>query len=299
MAGSQAESMDLTGRVGEAPSEFYLTLLQEFPALIWRSDTEGRCDWFNSTWLQFTGRTLEQETGDGWTEGVHPDDLKTCVKTWRKSFAAQTPFVMEYRLRRNDCEYRWIRDFGRPFFSPDGDFLGYIGACYDITDLREMADELAHLASHDPLTRLPNRRAFQHAVARARSAARRGRPSMVMFADLDRFKQCNDRYGHRKGDQVLQEIAQAMSQAVREIDMVARIGGDEFAILLRGDDGSAVEEVQYRLADAVARVGSAHMLDIGLSMGAALVDGERTTSEVLAEADRKMYEAKKKHSEAV
>lgn len=288
---------DAWAKIGNEPSDFYLTLLQDFPALIWRSNAEGSCDWFNSTWLEFTGRSLEEEVGDGWTEGVHPDDLKQCVKTWKKNFEARTPFVMEYRLKRHDGTYRWIRDYGRPFAGPNAEFLGYIGACYDITDLRNMAEDLAHLASHDPMTHLPNRRAFENAVGRARSAARRGRASVVMFADLDRFKQCNDRYGHKRGDQVLQQIAEAMRLAVRDIDMVARIGGDEFGILLRDEDGGALEDVQYRLEEAVERVGASHLLDIGLSIGAAVVDGEQSTSEVLAEADRRMYEVKKQHSE--
>ncbi|MBU4556689.1 MAG: PAS domain-containing sensor histidine kinase [Actinobacteria bacterium] len=120
----------------------YLEILESFPALIWRSGIDAKCNYFNSMWLEFTGRTLEQENGDGWVEGVHPEDLDRCVKTYLDAFARAEPFKMDYRLRRNDGEWRWIADFGRPFHSLTGEFAGYIGSCYDITDRVERADEL-------------------------------------------------------------------------------------------------------------------------------------------------------------
>ncbi len=290
------ESGTTAAGFGPEPNEYYLSVLQEFPALIWRSNTAGSCDWFNTTWLEFTGRTLEEETGDGWVEGVHEDDLQHCVDTWTQNFAARSRFVMEYRLRRHDGEYRWIRDFGQPFYGPDGAFLGYLGACYDISDLREMAEELSHLAAHDPLTGLPNRRAFEIAVIEAAAAARRGTSSTVLFADLDRFKLANDRYGHERGDHVLTEIAQAMRAAVRDIDVVARIGGDEFGILLRGQSGAELGVIEARLREAVEACGARHDLDIGLSIGSSTISGDRTVSEVLAEADDRMYECKRREA---
>jgi len=278
----------------ESPTpDLCLSLLQDFPTLIWRCNAEGACDWFNTTWLQFTGRTVEEEMGDGWTEGVHQEDRDVCVATWAENFAARTPFVMEYRLRHSDGTYRWIRDFGRPLRGSEGEFLGYFGACYDITDLREMAADLAHLAAHDPLTGLPNRHAFEDAAALANSAARRGSPSTVLFADLDRFKQCNDRFGHERGDQVLKEIGLAMKASVRDIDLVARIGGDEFGIIVQGQSPETLHEVETRLREAVEATGARHDLDISLSMGSSVMDGERSTSDVLAEADDRMYRSKR------
>jgi PAS domain S-box-containing protein len=105
------------------------------PVLIWMSDTDKLCTFFNKTWLKFTGRTLEQEIGNGWVEGVHCDDLQKCLKTYTEAFDVRKPFVMQYRLRRNDGEYRWISDDGVPRFDADGAFAGYIGSCVDITDL--------------------------------------------------------------------------------------------------------------------------------------------------------------------
>ena len=128
--------------------DFHLQLLENAPALIWRASTDAKCNWFNATWLAFTGRTLEQESGDGWTVGVHPDDLDDCVKRYLAHFEKREPFMLEYRLRRHDSEYRWIADYGQPFELPGGGFGGYIGYCYDIHDTRQ-AKELLELHVKD------------------------------------------------------------------------------------------------------------------------------------------------------
>jgi PAS domain S-box-containing protein len=114
--------------------DYHLKLLENIPSLIWRSGTDAHCNYFNQTWLAFTGRTLEQELGDGWVDGVHPDDLERCASTYREAFQSQRPFVMDYRLRFNDGSYHWINDHGHPYFDLNGQFAGFIGSCYDIND---------------------------------------------------------------------------------------------------------------------------------------------------------------------
>jgi PAS domain S-box-containing protein len=111
---------------------YHLKLLEIIPSLIWRSGTDAKCDYFNQTWLDFTGRNLTEELGYGWTAGVHPDDLDKCIATYKEAFQVQRPFVMEYRLRFNDSSYHWINDHGHPYYDPDGVFAGYIGSCFDI-----------------------------------------------------------------------------------------------------------------------------------------------------------------------
>jgi PAS domain S-box-containing protein len=105
------------------------------PVLIWMSGVNKPCTFFNKRWLEFTGRSLEQEMGNGWTDGVHPEDLQGCLKTYTEAFDVRKPFAMQYRLRRNDGEYRWISDHGVPRYDADGAFAGYIGSCVDVTDL--------------------------------------------------------------------------------------------------------------------------------------------------------------------
>ena len=104
------------------------------PVMIWSSGQDKLCNFFNARWLEFTGRSLDQELGNGWADGVHPDDVAGCVETYCASFDARQSFRMEYRLRRRDGEYRWVLDNGIPLFAPDGTFAGYIGSCIDITD---------------------------------------------------------------------------------------------------------------------------------------------------------------------
>ena len=104
------------------------------PALIWMAGTDKLCIFFNRGWRYFTGRSMEQELGDGWVSGVHPDDLERCLATYSTAFDARADFEMEYRLRRFDGEYCWIVDYGVPRFESDGTFCGYIGSCVDITD---------------------------------------------------------------------------------------------------------------------------------------------------------------------
>jgi len=113
------------------------------PVMIWVTGTDKRCTFLNKCWLEFTGRTLAQELGEGWAESVHPDDRQKCLKTYHEAFDARQPFVMEYRLRRRDGEYRWISDAGATRQDVEGNFAGYVGSCLDISESRRKAEALA------------------------------------------------------------------------------------------------------------------------------------------------------------
>ena len=113
------------------------------PVMIWMSGTDKLCNYFNQPWLEFTGRPLELELGNGWAEGVHKEDWDTCFKTYSESFDRKETFRMEYRLRRCDGEYRWISDMGVPRFDPDGSFAGFIGSCIDVTEQKLAGEALA------------------------------------------------------------------------------------------------------------------------------------------------------------
>jgi PAS domain S-box-containing protein len=116
------------------------------PVLIWMSGTDKLCTFFNQGWLSFTGRSMEQELGEGWVIGVHPEDVQRCIRTYSASFDARAPFEMEYRLRRFDGEFRWIVDYGTPRIETDGTFCGYIGSAVDITE-RKSSEESLHSLS--------------------------------------------------------------------------------------------------------------------------------------------------------
>ena len=107
------------------------------PVLIWLSGTDKRCFWFNKTWLDYTGRSMEQEMGNGWADNVHTADLEQCLQTYGTTFDARTPLSVEYRLKRHDGEYRWFLDVGVPRYTEEHEFSGYIGSCTDITEVKQ------------------------------------------------------------------------------------------------------------------------------------------------------------------
>jgi PAS domain S-box-containing protein len=120
--------------------DFYLTLLQDFPTMIWRTREDGLCDYVNQTWLKFTGFTLEQGLGTGSLDAVHPDDRESMFSISAECFRERKPVSVEYRMRHASGEYRWVRDMGKPYYDDSGRFAGYIGTCFDITE-RVRAEE--------------------------------------------------------------------------------------------------------------------------------------------------------------
>jgi PAS domain S-box-containing protein len=116
------------------------------PVMIWVAGTDKGCVWFNRPWLTFTGRTMAQEIGNGWTKGVHSEDFSRCLSIYVSHFDARENFRMQYRLRRHDGEYRWIDDAGIPRYDRDGTFLGFVGSCMDVTHLKRLERQAAELS---------------------------------------------------------------------------------------------------------------------------------------------------------
>ena len=149
--GIRGSNIDITERklAGEKLMESevqYRNLANAGLALIWTSGTDKLCNYFNETWLRFTGRTIEQEMGNGWVEGVHPDDFNRCLETYISAFDKQETFEMEYRLRHSSGEYKWIVDLGTPNYNSKGEFVGYIGHCFDISERKANETALKKLS---------------------------------------------------------------------------------------------------------------------------------------------------------
>jgi two-component system CheB/CheR fusion protein len=125
-----------------ASEERFRHMADHAPVMIWMSGPDKLCTWFNKPWLDFVGRPLEQEVGNGWTDNIHPDDRTHCLQTYEAAFGARRPFSMEYRLRRHDGEYRWLLDNGIPLNGAGGEVAGYIGSCTDITALKNTEQAL-------------------------------------------------------------------------------------------------------------------------------------------------------------
>jgi two-component system, LuxR family, sensor kinase FixL len=148
-------SMDVTAQkqaedaLRESEARFH-TMADTAPVMIWMSGTDKLCTFFNKGWLDFTGRPLEQELGNGWAEGVHREDFDRCFEVYVNSFDARQPFTMEYRMRRSDGEYRWVLDIGTPRFASNGTFLGYIGSCIDLTERKQAQERFRLVVEASP-----------------------------------------------------------------------------------------------------------------------------------------------------
>jgi PAS domain S-box-containing protein len=125
----------------------FCEVMDAAPVMIWVSGKDKGCIWFNQPWLTFTGRSIAQEVGNGWTDGIHREDFDRCLEMYFTHFEARKDFRMQYRLRRSDGAYRWIDDAGIPRYARDGTFLGYIGSCTDVTHLKE-AEEARRESEH-------------------------------------------------------------------------------------------------------------------------------------------------------
>jgi PAS domain S-box-containing protein len=186
--------------------ERFRTMANAAPVMIWMAAPDARCIFFNQPWLDFTGHSMEEQIGNGWTVFVHPDDLSRCMDTYLKAFEARTKFEMEYRLRRADGEYRWILDIGTPLFAPPGTFAGYIGSCLDVTEHKQAQERLQQLSGrliklqeeererisrelHDTTASSLTALIANLALVR-RSAALDARPHKALSESLDLARQC-------------------------------------------------------------------------------------------------------------
>jgi PAS domain S-box-containing protein len=186
----------------------YRTLADSGSALIWGASTDRLCNYFNKSWLDFTGRTVEQELGNGWVESVHPDDVQQCIEIYTNAFDRREPFSMEYRLRHHDGNYRWITDQGTPRYDQDGEFIGYIGHCLDITDRKlgeqdsKQAFQYARSlieASLDPLVTISSEGKITDVNKATETVTGRGRQELIGSDFSDYFTDPeNARAGYRK-----------------------------------------------------------------------------------------------------
>ena len=275
----------------------YKTIVETAPNLIWRSGLDAKCYYFNKTWLDFTGRTFEQEFGDGWVEGVHPEDIERCVQIYLENFGNQTPFEMEYRLRRHDGEWRWINDRGVPAVDENGVFSGFIGSCLDVTEKVE-GYILKEMAQKDGLTGSLSR---QYLMSKLKfefdKALNFNKKLSIAMMDIDKFKRINDFYGHAEGDNALKLFANVVKDAIRQDDLFGRYGGDEFVIVFPNASCETAQKVIDRIALSLKSnlliLGDSE-LELSMSVGLCEFSSEKTPEEMISKADQLMYESKKK-----
>ena len=197
---------------------------------------------------------------------------------------------------RKEGKFRWISVNAIPQFRPGEKKPYQVYTTFDdITDLKIAEEQLKHLATHDPLTDLPNRRSVAEALKRAVARARRARTSAILFLDVDNFKMVNDTLGHAAGDHVLISLTQLIRKNLREEDMLARLGGDEFAVLMEDvtiEDAMSVADRMRRAVEKFSFDIEGRKFDLSLSIGLVPIDGDQDPWALLSKADSAMYSAK-------
>lgn len=272
-------------------------VLELVPDAVCVVDPEGRFLFVSASFERILGYTRDEVLGRRTFELIHPDDRAATVQQVKRVMDGALQRYFRNRYLHKDghsVDMQWSARW-----SPEHGVRIAVGR--EVTELRRAERELEHLASHDPLTGLPNRhrlqRELQHALTHAETS---GDGLALLYMDLDGFKTANDRGGHEAGDRLLREVATRLKQALREGDLVARVGGDEFVVLLPGlRDAGAARNVAEALR---ARLRQSYSLPDGLiqldaSVGIACFPGDGSDPEaLLAHADRAMYAAKRQQS---
>lgn len=231
-----------------------------------------------------------------WERLIHADD-RVRLEAVLNSQEEHHPVSCEYRVRRRDGEWRWIRDTARLIFDDEGRPLEQVGSWLDYTEAQQLAEQLTHQASHDSLTELSNRRAFEISLQHALESARgQGAEHVLFYLDLDQFKIINDTCGHIAGDALLRELSRILQARVRRQDMLARLGGDEFGVLMEHCSLSDALRVANALCSAVSEFRFAwdnKTFRVGVSIGVVPIDANsESCASVLSAADSACYAAK-------
>lgn len=288
-------------------AESWHTTLNAIPQMVWCYDQYGRH--YNERWSEFTGVAVGRHRSDPYRL-IHRSDRRAAVAALRHSLTSGSPLQIQLRLRHRSGGHRWVLAQGGPARDDAGEILGWYGTCTDVHDrvaaeaalkesinsARKKSAELKWTSEHDSLTELPNRRAFQEKLDSAcGKALATGARFALLLIDLDHFKHVNDSLGHSAGDRLLKALGSRLKRSVRQNDFVARVGGDEFAVIVEDVDLEEVRTIANGLHEqmsAPVRVGH-RVLGSGASIGGAHFPADASSSDDLFKAaDTALYELK-------
>ena len=240
-------SVQATRAVHEAESRSKLSS-DSTAVLMWMADEQMSRDWFNKPWLGFRGRSLGEELGQGWMQGVHREDLERCIAIHSSSFEGREAFALDYRLQRHDGSYRWVMDTAMPRIGADGAFLGYIGSCLDITERKQLEDQLAE---HTRNLRLADRRREDFLARLSHELRNPLAPISNAAAILRRIEGSDDRLVMVR--EIIERQVDQLRRLITDLVDVTRITKGKIVLQRESVDinrlvDSAIDEVQPEIA---------------------------------------------------
>jgi diguanylate cyclase (GGDEF)-like protein/PAS domain S-box-containing protein len=275
--------------------EKHRLLVENSHDIIYTITSDGTLTFVSPSWTALLGHRAAQVVGHSFRKFVHPDDHAVCA-AWLQNVieTGRRQEGIEYRVRHMNGSWRWHTSHAVPLSDEAGTIIGLEGIASDITERKQADEALRRLSTHDALTDLYNRSFFMEEVARLE----RGRkfPVSIVMADVDHLKEMNDQLGHAAGDALLKRVAQVLTAAFRAEDVVARIGGDEFAVLLPATDATSANVSLQRVRQLIQENNADHTeAPIQISIGISTAESPASLSDVLKEADANMYREKRGH----
>lgn len=259
------ERMQVREALHESAQRFRM-MADTAPVMIWVSGPDGRWTFFNKRWLSFTGRTMEEEIGDGWPKEIHPDDYERYLNDYYAAFEARANFSIEYRIRRYDGVYRWVLDEGVPRFDPDGRFKGYIGSCIDITRRKRSEAEREQLLGKEKRAREEAEaanRSKDEFIAVVSHELRAPLNAMLGWAHILRSTRVDEAtFAH--AIEIIESSARTQSKLIEDLLDTARIARGKLRLDIQPVDITAIVESTVEVLHPAA---DAKGIDLRLEFG--------------------------------
>jgi diguanylate cyclase (GGDEF)-like protein/PAS domain S-box-containing protein len=301
MARQRARAISIARTITEhlqRSEERYRMVVDNVREVIFQIDAAGKWTFLNPAWRDLTGFEVDEALGRSCLDAVHAEDRDSLAESLRTLSGEGHKMVrQQIRIGTKPGESRWVEIHLRPMIDDDGRGTGALGTLTDVTERRSSEERIRHLAQHDALTGLPNRTLLADRIGSALLHAERAQSQVaILWIDLDKFKSINDTLGHAVGDQLLQAVAKRLVATLRKSDTVARVGGDEFVVVLPGlrntNDAALVARNVLAACSKVFPVAGNDLL-IGASIGISVFpDDGRDRETLLSNADKAMYQVK-------
>lgn len=282
-----------------ASEAHFKTLVSNIPGIVYRcaNDAEWSMEYISDGVEQITGFHASDFLCGGplnYAGIIHPEDRSPVDEAVQEGVCAQKSFTKEYRVIDRDGSIRWVYEKGQGVFSDGGNLLYLDGVILDITDRKKLQDELVLYATTDVMTGVFNRRFGLSLLEKHMSLARRtGNSLAICYVDIDNLKTINDQYGHEEGDTAILKIIDVLKTVVRESDIICRLGGDEFMVILPSTDSAGAEVIWQRVEDKIKQEKTSWRLlgSLSASHGVAELtrESKTTTEELISLADSRMY----------